>query len=400
MRTLLVAIAACTLAGCSAFPDVVHQPQLHNPFPQLTRVAVIPFANQSAEPTVDGDAIALAYFNELQQIPGFEVMPVGVAKVMEMQFTQQQGVPPSRGEDFQRLAQFMDVDAVVVASVTDYSPYYPPRLGLAVRWYAANPCFHPIPPGYGLPWGEAEEEYIPDSLVFEAEFALAKQQLETQTPEFSSSTTIPRQQMSVPRTQPPRMDAVPDRDADDAAVDSQVRPASMRQSGVASDDPRSDSDVAEGRAGDAGGELLGPPAILPRGGATANDARPLSEATSPNTNPVADAAGNLPADWPDPRGFIPPAPTAFPAECLPQSSPVLSLTRLYHGNDAQFTEQLANYYYFRDDARFGGWQSYLQRSDDFIRFCCHLHITELLAARGGAGKTRVVWRWPIGRYER
>ncbi len=78
----------------------------------------------------------------------------------------------------------------------------------------------------------------------------------------------------------------------------------------------------------------------------------------------------------------------------------MSLTRVYHGNDSDFTTRLANYYYFRDDARFGGWQSYLQRSEDFIRFCCHLHITELLAARGGAGKTRVVWRWPIGRYER
>ena len=51
-------------------------------------------------------------------------------------------------------------------------------------------------------------------------------------------------------------------------------------------------------------------------------------------------------------------------------------------------------------ARFGGWQSYLQRSDDFARFCCHLHITEMLAARGGVGKPRVVYRWPISRYDR
>ena len=61
---------------------------------------------------------------------------------------------------------------------------------------------------------------------------------------------------------------------------------------------------------------------------------------------------------------------------------------------SEFTEALASYYYFRDDARFGGWQSYLQRSDDFIRFCCHMHIWEMLTARGGAGETRVVWRWP------
>ena len=58
-----------------------------------------------------------------------------------------------------------------------------------------------------------------------------------------------------------------------------------------------------------------------------------------------------------------------------------------------FTEALASYYHFRNDARFGGWQNYLQRSDDFIRFCCHVHIAEMLSARGGAGQTRVVWRW-------
>ena len=66
--------------GCSIFPDVVHEPQFHNPFPQLSRVAVLPFYNLSAEPTVDQDSIALAYYNELQLVPGFEVMPVGVAK--------------------------------------------------------------------------------------------------------------------------------------------------------------------------------------------------------------------------------------------------------------------------------------------------------------------------------
>ena len=40
----------------------------------------------------------------------------------------------------------------------------------------------------------------------------------------------------------------------------------------------------------------------------------------------------------------------------------------------------------------------LQRSDDFIRFCCHKHIAEMLTARGGAGETRVLLRWSEGRY--
>jgi hypothetical protein len=77
--------------------------------------------------------------------------------------------------------------------------------------------------------------------------------------------------------------------------------------------------------------------------------------------------------------------------------PVITHTRIYQGSDGDFTAALASYYHFRNDARFGGWQNYLQRSDDFIRFCCHLHISEMLSARGGAGETRVVWRWPESR---
>jgi hypothetical protein len=97
--------------------------------------------------------------------------------------------------------------------------------------------------------------------------------------------------------------------------------------------------------------------------------------------------------------LVPPPPSPTRPPLTPQAEPVLRHTRLYEGNDTDFTRRLASYYYLRDEARFGGWQGYLQRSEDFIRFCCYLHITEMLAARGGAGKTRVVWRWPIDRYE-
>ena len=329
----------------------------------------MPFVNQSNEPTVDGGQIALAYYNELQQIPGFEVMPLGVAKHKALAFAMLHGGPPSGGEGFQKLARFLDVDAVVIASVTEFSSYYPPRMGLAVRWYAANPCFHPIPAGYGLPWGTAEEEYIPDSVVFEAEFELAKQQLKTQSPR------MPMQEMPSPQT-PAESDMTPPGELQQASAE-----LALSQFDDASPTTLSaDTDLDDALT------RVAPDASIVGNGL--------------NSMPSLEAGADLPADWPDPSGFLPPAPTPFPAECLPQSSPVLSLTRLYHGNDARFTEQLANYYYFRDDARFGGWQSYLQRSEDFIRFCCHLHVTELLAARGGAGKTRVVWRWPIGRYER
>ena len=73
-------LAALLTSGCAAIPDIAHEPQIHNPFPQLARVAILPFFNQSKDPTLDQDRVALAYYNELQQIPGFEVMPIGVVK--------------------------------------------------------------------------------------------------------------------------------------------------------------------------------------------------------------------------------------------------------------------------------------------------------------------------------
>ncbi len=345
--------------GCAAFPDVKHQPQFHNPFPQLHRVAILPFFNLSSEPTVSQDEVAEAYFNELQRIPGFEVMPPGVVK----QWLVANRMQIDGSTDFQLLARQLGVDVLVRGAVTEYSPYYPPRLGLSVDWFAANPTFHPIPPGYGLPWGTPEEEYIPRSLVFEAEFALAREQLKTQTPE------VPEDQQTGNRGGQTGVRQV----------------ASQSQAGGPLRSPRQNSaePLAQRQPAEApsGSDALSPDNVL-----AAEELPPIG-------------VPQLPPDWPDPRGFIPPAPSPVRPPYRPQMEPVISHTRIYHGDDDQFTGRLEDYFFFRDDARIGSWQSYLLRSQDFIRFCCYLHITETLAARGGTSKTRVVWRWPIGRYD-
>ncbi len=333
--------------GCAAIPTVKHQPQYHNPFPQLHRVAILPFFNLSSDPTVNQDEVAEAYFNELQKIPGFEVMPPGVAK----QWLIANQIQIDGSTDFQLLARELGVDVLIRGAVTEYSAYYPPRIGLAVDWFAANPSFHPIPPGYGLPWGTPDEEYIPDSLVQEAEFALAREQLKTQTPD------IPDSEMSGGKR--------PRATADDTQTEAKNGGRVMR---VSAAQAPTDSLQAE--------QSLGVLEELPTG--------QLSE---------------LPPDWPDPRGFIPRPPSRIRPVYQPQSEPIISHTRIYHGDDDQLTTRLEDYCFFRDDARSGGWQGYLLRSNDFTRFCCYLHITETLAARGGSGKTRVVWRWPIGRYD-
>jgi hypothetical protein len=399
-RLIYAAVLACIVIllgtpGCSLIlPDVSHQAVIHNPFPQLNKVAIAPFFNQSDEKTVDGRKFALAYFAELQTVPGFEVVPLGVVEeaIIENQ------VDLSRPSEARRLAQILGVDAVVIGSVTDYTPYYPPRCGMRVEWYAANPGFHEIPPGYGLPWGTPEEEYIPEPLVFEAEFALAKAQLATQTPECETQpagpTMVPRQ-AAEPGTFPgaPSMEIPSLEDGEGNASD-----GGQGQDGNDGNQPaaktknsRANGPVAQAIYNEsAGGEEL------PAGASSAGSAAPPMQSNSAavgDMTGVIGVPGALPPGWPDARGFIPPGPSPMRAACCPTSGPVMTHTRIYSGNDGDFTQALASYYHFRDDARFGGWQNYLQRSDDFIRFCCHKHIAEMLSARGGAGETRVVYSW-------
>jgi hypothetical protein len=330
---------------------------VHNPFPQLAKVAVAPFFNHSMEPTLDVLQVSNAYFHELQSVPGFEVVPLAVVETTMLS----QHLVLNRPSDARRLAQLLDVDAVVTGAVTDYYPYYPPRLALHVEWYAANPGFHPIPAGYGLPWGTQEEHEIPRSLVFEAEFALAKEQMKTQTPPYPKLPQNPVNPLPPVNPANPVNQVNPANPVNPPAPGSSntekngVRPASAEQ-------PM----VADGKGGVV--------ATVPAEATVAGESAPI---------------------WPDPRGFIPPPPQPYPPPYCPSDAPVLRHTRTYCGSDADFTTALENYHNFRDDARFDGWQGYLQRSDDFIRFCCHMHIWEMLTARGGAGETRVVWHWPV-----
>src|SRR6516164_2028683 len=111
---LSLGLALAGAAGCRLIiPDVSRQPSVHNPFPQLTRVAVAPFFNQSDEKTVNGRDFAMAYYAELQAVPGFEVVPLGVVEEAIIR----NHINLSSPAEARRLAQVLNVDAVVIGAV-------------------------------------------------------------------------------------------------------------------------------------------------------------------------------------------------------------------------------------------------------------------------------------------
>jgi len=354
LQTLASPLAAllliATISGCSLFPETRQRDRVHNPFPQLKKVAVLPFFNQSSEPTVDTELVAAKYYAALQAIPGFEVLPIGVAKAQWLQYTLAHGEPRS-GSDFQQLAKQLGVEALVVGSVTDFEAYYPPRLAMTVHWYAANEGFHPIPAGYGLPWGTEHEKHIPPRIAREAEFELARNQLATQSPLSPHSATADQEN---------RLAAA----AGQIVLNSPSSP-------IDTSDPFAEP-IAEAAVID--GQFHGDMFV---------------------TEPIG---APLPIDWPDPTDLIPDPPSPDRPLATINHAPVLSHTRLYRGDDPYFTNRLADHVETGDDARPGGWQGYLKRSDDFIHFCCHLHITEMLESRGGSDQSDLILRWPLSRY--
>lgn len=448
------------LSGCTAFPDIRHKPQFHNPFPELTVIAILPFRNQSQEPTLSGARVSMAYYNELQSIPGFEVLPVGVVETQLAYFeTQVIKRTISTTEDFQNFARSIGADAVLQGAVTDYHAYYPPRMTLKVNWYAANPGLHPIPVGYGLPWGTKEEKNIPNWVKLEAERELARAQIATQTPTMdevgsgvsnstnhgSTGMNSPRgndgnddeeSHLPAPKKSTDRPEAIPSdlMDNDPAQSDpiaSKIKNARIPLPGstVSLQQTSQIAQVSYSEALEIEEDAdTDEPARLPAK-ITSLESQPVLKVNDrgefildPETNSESDSSAcegdtyegdvvvmdgstgmigeELPADWPDPNGFIPPRPQAQRPEIRPQYDAVISHMKAYNGNDEDFTQALEDYYYFSDDARVGGWQTYLQRSEDFIRFCCRQHIVETLGSRGGQLKSRLNVRWPIYRYVR
>lgn len=296
---LLLTLLCCVAhSGC-----VMFEVGVTNPVAGLTTVAVAPFFNLSEEPTVDGRRFAQAYYTELQKTPGFQVVPVGVVE----QAIHDHQLEMSSPDDALKLAKILNIDAVVIGAVTDYSPYYPPRIGLQVSWYSP------------YQW-----TFAPGVPVHDDEWLLANPK---------------RQRFSY------------------------HKPKGMRIEQIESCEPL-------------------PPSIRGQSEMTAEAAAPTPAAPS-----TWDRVKNWSSETINPSGTV--AWTA-PTPVFDPREPLMSYTRMFDGADPLLTARLRDYFELSGDLRSGGWDAYLNRSEDYIRFTSHLMIVEMLQLHGGEAKRRVV----------
>ena len=120
--------------GCAQRSSEVDsdQPSYADP-PQV--VAVTPALNLSN--SVDWDPLQFTDLlaSELQTQPGFFVIPVNRTVAQLNRLGKATIETPSDAEE---LARELDADGVVVAAITEFDPYDPPRASLILQYYAFN----------------------------------------------------------------------------------------------------------------------------------------------------------------------------------------------------------------------------------------------------------------------
>lgn len=315
-------------AGCVPVPI-----SASNPIPNLTTVAVVPFFNLSAERTVDGRRFAIAYFSELQKTPGFQVIPVGVTE----QAILENHLSLDDPADALKLAEILRADAVVVGAITEYDPYYPPKLGMQVQWYSPRAWkFYP-----GIP-------SIPPVLGSQGDNVLVRGQSDD---EFDDLPRPPKpgstEELPAPRTQYPQPEP-------GLPVQSPRHNPGIGPVLVQPDSPRRlPQDLT--------------PQVLPPQGLPPQNCPPGSEI---NLQLPGDPRAELAGD-----GSI---------------KPLMTYTRFFDGADPRLVRTLKYYVGYRSDRRSGDWEAYLHRSDDFIQFASYLMVLEMLALHGGPVQTEYV----------
>ncbi len=129
---LLWAIAGLCGCGGRAAPEYGVERPLALPGYQRQTWAVAPAVNLSGQKAVDPLTQADVLYMQLQQVAGLTVIPVN--RVVDV-YTSLRVDQLKSEEQAQLMCELLDCDAIVVATVTAYDPFDPPKMGAALQLF-------------------------------------------------------------------------------------------------------------------------------------------------------------------------------------------------------------------------------------------------------------------------
>jgi hypothetical protein len=108
----------------------------------IKKVAITPFATDEAMQSVPLDrslSYAEALASELAQFPGFEVVRAYRQATVPPEASYGPEAPKVNGSESEDFAKDLDVDAVIIGSITEYDPYTP-RIGITLTLIRTHPA--------------------------------------------------------------------------------------------------------------------------------------------------------------------------------------------------------------------------------------------------------------------
>ncbi len=137
-------VAACIIAGCAPKPAPYgRENQLSMPGTQTRVWAVAPVLNLSGQPGVDPLLQADILFQQLQAVQGMTVIPVDrVAQVYAAANIDQIQSP----EQAAIVMDSLGCEGLVVATVTQFDPYNPPKWGGSLQLFQKPGNGNRVPP--------------------------------------------------------------------------------------------------------------------------------------------------------------------------------------------------------------------------------------------------------------
>ena len=122
-------------SGCAHRGRLTSPTGLSSPVGYTRLWAVVPFTNESGVSTVDSFRVADAFTQQLEQVRGIDTVAVNrVVNAMRATKIVSVGTP---NEAFV-LMESLQVDAIVVGTITAFDPYPPPTLGMAIQVFTRD----------------------------------------------------------------------------------------------------------------------------------------------------------------------------------------------------------------------------------------------------------------------
>ncbi len=136
----LFTLAGAAGAGCSLSfftgekktPPAPLEYSIASPYPNVETIAIAPAINLSGSRDFDVLVVSDTLYEEMQQVPGLNVIPVNKTLIAMQRLGLRSIEDPAVA---QRLAQFLGADGLVIPAVTAYDPYNPPKVGLILQLY-------------------------------------------------------------------------------------------------------------------------------------------------------------------------------------------------------------------------------------------------------------------------